>query len=83
MQDKKETWAFFTTKQGKFKIDVQESELDFLSAQIQQVLIGLINCWNYTDCFNISDLLFTRLGVLPYTDEDEKKFDAKFEKIKS
>jgi hypothetical protein len=41
--------------------------------EMETVMLAVVNCWNHTDLFKTRDLLFTRLGVLPYSREDDKR----------
>jgi hypothetical protein len=67
-------------KKGMFfglfgKSKKETNELDHVSKtvfdQMEDVMLAVINCWNSTDVFNSKDHFFTRLGVFPYSRDDD------------
>ena len=45
--------------------------------EIQQILLGCLNCWNDLDLFKVRNYYFSRMGIFSYVSEDERKMESR------
>ena len=73
-------WPWGTGKREAGRPDQDSKNREVIFAQIQQILLGCLNCWNDIDSFKARDYYFTRMGSFSYNPEDDRLMDRKIGK---
>ena len=70
-------FGFFGGKKEVQRTDVDKDVKSAVFEEIQQILLGCLNCWNDIDTFRVRNYYFTRMGIFGYGYLDEKKMEEK------